>query len=558
MKEKEEFVVESFALNLTESIKGFGPLFIENDGFYLEGNKGMVLKEGPAQTIQIKKEQILLPSKSEGFNIVTEVKKEELVSSHENRLQINAQYTVKFDHKENVKIVEKIIEKKKDWNQFNVTEKSNFNIIKNIKKIELIKQVIATLELKGKEMPEVKTQIIEKEKIKTIIKEWNDLLTQQNTRFGLLAKPKIIKKHKLLVANGDKFFIQKESDDEIIYNDDYNSRKQKVKEKEKVEARTQIIKEKEVVPRYQREIRAQIARVKESESDTSSISDIDVLAGIRNKNSIGVEGKINMANGYETKVLSGEVVFTAKNGLGVNLGGIQYQKQSKKKMGYTKSLSNFLSRNNKMSGIEISFNPSKNGGMNYEKMLATTGIIGEGNYKILNDNNNINKGKNGQTTINKNVIITRIQNNEMNGHSDLIITNKLNKTTKNIKLNGNLGKLTNQRSEGNLLLKKRESNKSNESPVSANNYDNINEQMKIGNIIFNSKIKSEKGQYSPNSSGNITGKNIIINSRKEYEKKIAMTGDSNISGKNEKKKNVEIKIKKSKVKNVENLRDFDY
>ena len=87
------------------------------------------------------------------------------------------------------------------------------------------------------------------------------------------------------------------------------------------------------------------------------------------------------------------------------------------------------------------------------------------------------------------------------------------------------------------MKQKRESNKSNESPVSANNYDNINEQMKIGNIIFNSKIKSEKGQYSPNSSGNITGKNIIINSRKEYEKKIAMTGDSNISGKNEKKKN---------------------
>ena len=37
-----------------------------------------------------------------------------------------------------------------------------------------------------------------------------------------------------------------------------------------------------------------------------------------------------------------------------------------------------------------------------------------------------------------------------------------------------------------------------------------------------------------------------------------MSGDSNISRKNEKKKNVEIKIKKSKVKNVENLRDFDY
>ena len=103
-----------------------------------------------------------------------------------------------------------------------------------------------------------------------------------------MGKPKQIKKHKLLVANGDKFFIQKESDDEIIYNDDYNTRKQKQKaeKKEKVE----IIKEKEIIPRYQREIRAQIARVKESESETSSLSEIDVLAGIRNKTVIGVGG----------------------------------------------------------------------------------------------------------------------------------------------------------------------------------------------------------------------------------------------------------------------------
>ena len=165
------------------------------------------------------------------------------------------------------------------------------------------------------------------------------------------------------MANGDKFFIQKESDDEIIYNDDYNTRKQKQKaeKKEKVE----IIKEKEIIPRYQREIRAQIARVKESESETSSLSEIDVLAGIRNKTVIGVGGaeaellRLKMAKEYDTKILNGEVVFTAKNGLGVNLGGSQYQKQYRRNANYTKKLSNPLS-NNKMTGIEINFNQKKN------------------------------------------------------------------------------------------------------------------------------------------------------------------------------------------------------
>ena len=82
----------------------------------------------------------------------------------------------------------------------------------------------------------------------------------------------------------------------------------------------------------------------------------------------------------------------------------------------------------------------------------------------------------------------------------------------------------------------------------------IDHQMKIGKVVFNSKIKTEKGQFAPNSYGNMSGKdNIVINSRKEYEKRV-MTGDRNI---NEKKKNVEIKFKKSKVKNVEPLRDYD-
>ena len=147
------------------------------------------------------------------------------------------------------------------------------------------------------------------------------------------------------MTNGDKFFIQKESDDEIIYNDDYNTRKQKKKsqKREKVE----IIKEKEIIPRYQREIRAQIALVKESESETSSLSEIDVLAVIRKKSVLGVGGaekellRLKMANGYETKILNGKIVFTSQNELGINLGGSQYQKQFRNRINYSKKISTF-------------------------------------------------------------------------------------------------------------------------------------------------------------------------------------------------------------------------
>jgi len=564
--EKEELVMENFAFNISETNKRFANLILfENGGFDLEGNKGIILKEGPAQTIQIKKEQILSPSKNEGFNIIHEIKKVELKSVNENRLQINSQYKVIVDPKENVKIIEKIIEKKINWNEFNVIEHNDFNLIQTKPKVDLIKQIITSILIEGEEMPQIpqmpqiEQKIIEKEKIITVTKDWKDLLqAQRNAKFGLLGKPKIIKKSKLLVANGDKFFIQKESDDEIIYNDDYNTRKQKNKEKKEEkkdkgkEIKTQIIKEKEIVPRHQREIRAQIARVKESESETSSLSDIDVLAGIRNRNMIGQAELTKIANGYETKVISGDVVYTYKNGLGVNLGGSQYQKQYKTQLNYSKKLSNSLS-SSKMTGVEIKFNRNMKGGMHFEKMSAITGIIGEGNYKVLKDIKN-ELGNNGQTTIKKQIIMTNSQNG-INGQSNVIINNRLNQSPKSqIITNGNLSKLSNQKSAGNILIKKRESNKSNESPKSLNINNDIDHQMKIGKVVFNSKIKTEKGQFTPNSYGNMSGKdNIVINSRKEYEKRV-MAGDRNI---NEKKKNVEIKFKKSKVKNVEPLRDYD-
>jgi len=583
-KEKEEYVVENFAFNLTETNKRFKSLILfENGGFDLEGTKGMVLKEGPAQTIQIKKEQILLPSKGEKINIITEIKKPELKKVNENRLQINSQYKIKVDPEEKVKIIEKIIEKKINWNEFNIIEHKDLSLIHKkapAKIVTLIKQTISSLALIGQEMPQIEPQIvpqtetkivtkiepkiIEKEKIVekivTITKNWENLQAQRNAKFGLLGKPKVVKKNKLLVANGDKFFIQKESDDEIIYNDDYNTRKQKQKQKkekkEKEEVKTQLIKEKEIVPRYQREIRAQIARVKESESETSSLSDIDVLAGIRNKNMIGKAELKKMANGYETKVLNGEVVFTAKNGLGVDLGASQYQKQIKSKIGYTKKLSTSLS-SNKMTGIEISFR-NKKGGIQYEKMSATTGIIKEGNFKITGDNSDISN--NGQGSFKKQIIITGSQNG-INGQSNLLINNRMNQSPININLNGNMAKLSAQKSASNILIKKRESNSSNETPVSANINNDINQQVKTGKIIFNSKKSSEKqGQYSPNSTGNLSGKNnIVINPRKEYEKKIVNTGDRNLTERvmNEKKKNLEINFKRSKVKNVELLRDYD-
>ena len=566
-KEKEELVIENFAFNLAETSKGFkGLLLVKIGGINIEGNKGIVLKEGPAQTIVIKKEQILSPSKTERFDLITQIKKPELITVSENRIRINAQYQVKMDKKESVKIVEKIIEKKINWNEFNIIEHNDFNIIHIKPKIKLIKQTISSISLIGEEMPEPKKEIpepqkeipkipqpqkeivkeiVEKEKIIRVTKDWKNLLqAQRNAKFCLIGKPKQGKKYKLLVANGDKFFIQKESDDEIIYNDDYNTRKQKqrAEKKEKVE----IIKEKEIIPRYQREIRAQIARVKESESETSSLSEIDVLAGIRNKSVIGVGGadaellRQKIANGYEVKFVSGEYEYTSKNGLGIQLGGSQYQKQYKRNINYTKKLSSSLS-SNKMTGIEIKINPRIKTGVHFEKMSATSGTIGEGNYKIHGENR-FNIDNDGQSSIRRQVIITSTESNEINGQPKIILNNRL----------------SGQKSASNILIKKRESNKSNESPVSANINNDINQQVKIGKVIFNSK-KDDKGQFSPNSTGNISGKNIIVNSRKENEKRIAKTGDRNLVERmlNEKKKNVEIKFKKSKVKNVEPLRDYD-
>jgi hypothetical protein len=93
-------------------------------------------------------------------------------------------------------------------------------------------------------------------------------------------------------------------------------------------------------------------------------------------------------------------------------------------------------------------------------------------------------------------------------------------------------------------------------PKCDNKYSN---EMKKGQVIFNPKIKTSKLQshYSTNSAC-LTGRgNVIINSRRNNERKINEGYSMDNSYINERKSNVEIKLKRSKVKKVELLRDND-
>ena len=611
VKEKEEFDIESFALNIADSGKKFREsLHIENGGFDLEGNKEMILKEGPAQTIKITKEQILAPARVSQFNLLAKVKRIEKVEKiekiekivekkpkivlklvKENKLFIKGikAKQVKPEIKEKIKTVEKIVEveKKIDWNKTNrIDNKGIFNLLKKKKTIVSVKQRTNCISLIGSGIKTVqKTEQI-------IVKDWADSLhAQRNAKFALLGKQKI-KKYNLIVANGDKFFIQKESEDEIIYNDDYNTRKEKLKDenekKRQILKQREIIKEKEYIPRLQREIRAQISRLKESESSetSSSISEIDVLAAIKSRKMMGyatTEGNIEAGligykktgdfNGYQTKVISGEVVFTAKNGLGVNLGGASYQRQIKN-VGYTKKITNI--NNSKISGIEI-INPKAKNEIFYQKLTGTSGAIAEGNYRIIdssqliNDkelsgsisckqmkitNKNFNSpqldfGTNGQVqSYQKQVIITskteNISQNELNGSpsSNIILKAK----TKERKISGNSSK--------NNMLKRDSQNSGNNSRIkdspnsginirindSPNSLNNMNQQIKK-KAGLNSRFKTDSNN-SQNSSGVIPGKNKTITTTKQVQMRINTNGDKNERVITETKKTTEVRIKK--------------
>jgi hypothetical protein len=685
-KEKEEFDIENFVINIYDSGKKFREsLQIENAGFDLEGNKGMILKEGPAETIKITKEQILVPSKISQFNLISEQPKK-LVEKAEQSVLKNWNDSIELSHANDVTIIQQApkkeevviqevkkpeivlksvkenklfisgikpkriqqtyVEKKKevnwnkvntlkrqgsfkilqkkpskeikqiekdivDWNKFNkIQKKDTINLVN--KKITLAKQRTNTFNLISQmEKPQQDLQIIEQ-------RNWTDTLqAQRNAKFGLFGKPKT-KKYKLIVANGDKFFIQKESDDEIIYNDDYNRRndKHKLKAENEDEKKRQIIKEKEIIrekeiiPRLKREIRAQISRLKESESETSSsISEIDVLAGIKRKKTVGYAAasgeaeaallkyrKTGELGGYQTKIISGEVVFTAKNGLGVNLGGAEYQRRMNGKTGYIKKIGNISS--NKMSGIEISMNnPKIKSEVYYQKMSGASGAIADGNYKFIGTKELLDdKGlagsvsckqmkviSSGSKTINpedfgyngqqqsyrKQVIITSqtetgthdLNNlNNLNGQSGstrVIFNNKtVNNNNSGIRKkdsqkSGNSGSSGNSRkirikdspNSGNSSLRVKEI-----TTVSNNNNDlKINQPMNASKVVYSSRIKTENNKN--------VGQGTNEVSKKEYEMRVQTSGNNN-----EKiiKKVTEVKIKKDKTeKKVEPLRDYE-
>ena len=624
-KEKEEFEIENFALNITESGKKFREsLHIENGGFDLEGNKDMILKEGPAQKIQITKEQILIPSKILQFNLLgkpkKEVKKPEIVlkTIKENKLFIKGleikkvnwndtnalseENNFKFIHRrkksskeiknvetnEKIRTVEKIVEVEKEinWNEVNKIErKGRFNLLtKKRAKILGIRRT-NIISLLGSRMPVIQKE----EKVEqTIIKDWtNSLHAQRNAKFALYGKPKT-KKNILLVANGDKFFIQKEAEDEIIYNDDYNTRKEKQKLKDENEKKKQIIREKEIIkekeyiPRLQREIRAQISRVRESESETSSsISEIDVLAAIRNQKMVGYASaagttdaallqyrKSGEYNGYQTKVISGEVVFTAKNGIGASLGAAQYQRQIKSNATYTKRISG----NNKISGIEI-VNPNVKNEIYYQKMYGISGPIADGSYKIIGTKQALNeKGLTGSVSCRQMKVITKninspedeLINNGQSYRKQVIITSKTENVTQK-GLNGSpisneVIKDTDSKNSGNSYYVRRDSKKSGnskirdspntgnnfrtkDSPKNSNNSYVINQQINKGKVVVNSRIKTENSD-SEKSPRSTQGKNKTITTTKQYQMKIKTNGDRNERVITESKKVTEVKMKK--------------
>ena len=329
-------------------------------------------------------------------------------------------------------IVEKPEKKVINWNELiKVNKIPNINIIPIIKKPIFTKQNLNSINFKGIEQVKVEVsipsipkqeKIIEKVEIKT---NWTNLLKQQkNMKFEIKGKIKVKKTmKKLLIVKVDHFTFKREQDEEIIYNDDYNYLKQEKKENGKKisdkenQEKIIVVKEKEIIPTVQREIRAQVIKVMEEPSESSSQSDVDVLAGIQKRRTMALDIQ---KTGYQKKVINGEVIFTPKINLGVNLGGAKYKKEIIKRkalnLNYTKEKVN-------ASGLEISGN---NGEIHYENMSGIGGAIKDGNYTI---DNGINSSKLIQ---HKNLTMYQSTNNIRKINKINNTNDSKKKTTKNL------------------------------------------------------------------------------------------------------------------------------
>ena len=309
-----------------------------------------------------------------------------------------------------------------------IQKNPNINLIHKPQKAIFKKQKLNEFCIKGID------QIQRKQSEKIVVStntnnQSKTLMAQRNAKFCIKGRTKTMK---LLIIKGDKFTIQKEPEDEIIFNDDYNylneTKKSNGKEKSDNEKQEKlvVIKEKEITPLVQREIRAQVVRVKEESSEASSQSDVDVLAGIKKKGILAfASGKDIEQSGYYRKVINGEVIFTPKSNLGVNLGAAKYKRQNitRKEIIVNKK------EQARISGLEISGN---NGEVHYEKIGGISGAIKEGNYKVMNGSEigfNTQKISNSQNksfvNIRKSNRSSKVPNDSKKKNKQIIVRTKL-------------------------------------------------------------------------------------------------------------------------------------
>ena len=400
-----------------------------------------------------------------------------------------------------------------NWNDIiKVEKKPDINIIQKVKKPIIKKQGLNSFCLRC--VKKIQRKPSEKEEIKY---DWLDSIkAQRNAKFEIKGK---IKTMKLSIIKGDKFMLKKEPEEEIIYNNDYNYLNQKKKEngKEKSDKEKQeklvVIKEKEITPIVRREIRAQVIRVKEESSETSSQSDIDVLAAIQRQKTMGISSQIEGGKiGYTKQVINGEVIFTPKTTLGVNLGAAKYKKEfiCKKGVKYCNT------EQNRASGIEISGN---NGEVVFEKMSGIGGTIKEGSYQIVNGSTSGIKVQKKLKTIyqstanikNSNKSKSRMPNDskKKNMKKQFIVKYKL----KTDNLDGSLS--------------------SSASMNNSNVISGVNKNEKNKKIIFNSKLTNENIKHSASSFGLRQQGGKVITVKKEETYTYEHKDNGNLNNKDE-------------------------
>jgi len=223
-------------------------LFIKSIGNIVNNPTYKTIKENRLYIKAIKniepKPEIILEKRKENKLFIKGFKKEKKEKPEWNKLnQLKKQNSLKLIGKDLKELKMKIM------------KNSNINIIAKTEKIIFKKQNLYSFTFQRIEQVEKN----ENEEFE-IINNWSNILkAQRNTKFYIKGR---IKNNKYVISKINKFMIKKEPEDEIIYNDDYNSiiqnKKDKVNEKNIKSQKDKIlvIKEKEITPILRREIKS--------------------------------------------------------------------------------------------------------------------------------------------------------------------------------------------------------------------------------------------------------------------------------------------------------------